>query len=119
MTIENPFQGQLFADGFLCETIAESEDWQAFDGAALETLRADLRALFGRFPADGAPNEAQTETDLIRPALEWLGWTARLWLGWTARLQQQRLSAHGRTHVPDGLLLADEAAKDRANRLPD
>ena len=111
MTIENPFQGQLFADGFLCEAIAESQDWQAFDDAALETFRADLRALFDRFPADAAPNEAQTETDLIRPVLERLGWTASLW--------QQRLSAQGRTHVPDGLLFADDAAKDRANRLPE
>ena len=111
MTIENPFQGQLFADGFLCEAIAESEDWQAFDDAALETLRADLRARFDRFPADGAPNEAQTEIDLIRPVLERLGWMASLW--------QQRLSARGRTHVPDGLLFADDAAKDRANRLPE
>ena len=109
--IDNPFQGQLFADGFLCGAIAGSEDWQAFDDAALETLRADLRALFDSFPADRAPNESQTETDLIRPVLERLGWTASLW--------QQRLSAHGRTHVPDGLLFADEAAKDRANRLPE
>ncbi len=111
MTIENPFQGQLFADGFLCEAIAGSEDWKAFDDTALETLRADLRALFDRFPADSAPNEAQTETDLIRPVLERLGWTASLW--------QQRLSQRGRSHVPDGLLFAGEAAKDRANRLPE
>ena len=92
MTVENPFQGQLFADGFLCEAIAESEDWRALDDAALESLRADLRTLFDGFPADSAPNEAQTETDLIRPVLERLGWTASLW--------QQRLSQHGRTHVP-------------------
>ena len=111
MTIENPFQGQLFADGFLCEAIAESEDWLALDDAALERLRADLRAAFDRFPTDGAPNESQTEIDLIRPVLERLGWTASLW--------QQRLSAHGRTHVPDGLLFADEGAKARANRLPE
>ncbi len=111
MPLENPFQGQLFADGFLCEAIAESEDWQALDGAAQESLRADLRARFDKFPADRAPNESQTETDLIRPVLERLGWTASLW--------QQRLSAHGRTHVPDGLLFADEAAKEHANRLPE
>ena len=91
MTVENPFQGQLFADGFLCEAIAESEDWQALDDAAQESLRADLRAVFDSLPADGAPNESQTETDLIRPLLERLGWTASLW--------QQRLSARGRTHI--------------------
>ena len=57
VTIENPFQGRLFADGFLCEAIAESEEWQALDGAALERLRADLRAVFDSLPADRAPNE--------------------------------------------------------------
>ncbi len=111
MTVENPFQGQLFADGFLCGAIAESEDWRALDDAALESLRADLRAVFDSLPADRAPNESQTETDLIRPVLEQLGWTASLW--------QQRLSARGRTHVPDGLLFAGDAAKERANRLPE
>ena len=111
MTLENPFQGQLFADGFLCGSIAETEDWRAFDGGALESLAADLRALFDGFPADRAPNEAQTETDLIRPVLERLGWTASLW--------QQRLSTRGRTHVPDGLLFAGDDAKERANRLPE
>ena len=111
MTLENPFQGQLFADGFLCGSIAETGEWRSLDDAALEKLRADLRSLFDRFPADQAPNEPQTETDLIRPVLERLGWTASLW--------QQRLSVRGRTHVPDGLLFADDAAKDRANRLPE
>ena len=57
MRLENPFQGQLFVDGFLCGSIAETEDWQSFDDGALESLRADLRALFDRFPADRAPNE--------------------------------------------------------------
>ncbi len=111
MTFENPFQGQLFADGFVGEAIAESKDWHTLDDIALECLRADLRTLFDRLPTDGAPNESQTETDLIRPVLDRLGWTASLW--------QQRLSARGRTHVPDGLLFADEAAKGRANSLPE
>ena len=70
MPLENPFQGQLFANGFLCGSIAETGDWQYLDGAAFERLRVRLRALFDRFPADRAPNEAQTETDLIRPVLE-------------------------------------------------
>ena len=50
---------------------------------------------------------SQTEDDLIWPVL------ARL--GWTASLRQQNLSAYGRVDVPDGLLFADEAAKDQAN----
>ena len=111
MKFDNPFQGQLFADGFLCGSIVETEDWQSVDDGALESLRADLRAVFDRFPADRAPNEPQTETDLIHPVLERLGWEASLW--------QQRLSTRGRTHVPDGLLFADQATKTRANRLPE
>lgn len=71
VTLENPFQGQLFADGFLCEAIAASEDWQAFDGIALETLRADLHALIsetlnGRELGDGGEAEiVATETELL------------------------------------------------------
>ena len=111
MSAEFPFQGGLFADEFLCRSIADTEDWQTFDDGTLNGLAADLRALFDSFPADRALNEAQTETDLIRPILEALGWSASLW--------QQRLSPRGRTHVPDGLLFADEATKERANRLPE
>ena len=111
MSVEFPFQGGLFADEFLCRSITDTEDWHKFDDGALNGLAADLHALFDSFPVDRAPNEAQTETDLIRPTLEALGWSASLW--------QQRLSQRGRTHVPDGLLFTDEATKERANRLPE
>ena len=57
----------------------------------------------------GTPNESQTEDDLIWPILSALGWSASL--------RQQNLSATGREDVPDGLLFAEEAAKDRANAL--
>ena len=77
MNLDNPFRGQLIADGFLCGSIVETEDWQSVDDGALESLGADLRALFDRFPADRAPNEPQTETDLIHPVLERLGWEAK------------------------------------------
>ena len=62
-----------------------------------------------RFPTELSPNESQTEDDLIWPVL------ARL--GWTSSLSQQNLSARGREDVPDGLLFADGASKDRANRF--
>ena len=63
--------------------------------------------MFTRFPIAGAPNESQTEDDLIWPVLSRLGWTTSL--------RQQNLSASGRQDVPDGLLFRDAAAKDRAN----
>ena len=109
--MENLSRGGLFADDFLCATIAESADWQALDDAALASLERDLGALLARFPTESAPNERQTEDDLIWPVL------ARL--GWTQSLRQQNLSARGRADVPDGLLFADEEAKARANALPE
>ena len=107
MSIDAAFQGSLFASDFLCDAITRSLDWQELGDASLEDLEAALRAICDRFPAAVAPNESQTEDDLIWPVL------ARL--GWTASLRQQNLSAYGRVDVPDGLLFADEAAKGQAN----
>ena len=106
-----PFQGSLFAEDFLRDTVTGIPDWEAIDDTALDELEADLRDVFERFPTDGTPNERQTEGDLIWPVLACLGWTASL--------RQQNLSARGREDVPDGLLFPDDAAKERANRLAD
>lgn len=103
------FRGSLFAGDFLRETITASAEWRAFDDSALEAFARDVEALFARFADAAAPNEAQTEDDLIWPVLERLGWTAGL--------RQQNLSPRGRGDVPDGLLFADDAAKCRANRF--
>ena len=107
MSIATPFQGSLFVNDFLCESVTESPDWQAIDVSALATFEASARDIINRFPTRKTPNESQTEDDLIWPVLGQLGWTASL--------RQQNLSARGREDVPDGLLFADEAAKDRAN----
>ena len=109
MSLDTAFQGSLFASDFLRDAITRLPDWQELGDASLDDLEAALREVFGRFPIAGSPNESQTEDDLIWPVL------ARL--GWAATLRQQNLSAHGMTDVPDGLLFADEAAKDRANRF--
>ena len=110
MSIDAAFQGSLFANDFLCESVAETPDWQGIDDATLDDLEAALRAIFDDFPFDGTPNESQTEDDLIWPALTHLGWTETL--------RRQNLSPRGMTDVPDGLLFADDAAKRRANRFP-
>ena len=109
MSIDASFQGSLFANDFLCDTVTGTPDWQAIDDAALDSLETELRAIFERFPTVGSPNESQTEDDLIWPVLGTLGWTASL--------RQQNLSATGREDVPDGLLFADGDIKDRANGL--
>ena len=107
MSLDTAFQGSLFASDFLCDANTRSPDWQELDDASLEDIEAALRVICNRFPAAVAPNESQTEDDLIWPVL------ARL--GWTASLRQQNLSAYGRVDVPDGLLFADEAMKGQAN----
>ena len=97
----------MFASELLADAALRLDDWPSLDDAELNDLEASLRAVFARFPLSQSPNESQTEDDLIWPVL-------RL-LGWTASLRQQNLTARGRADVPDGLLFADEAAKDRAN----
>ena len=109
MSISNPFPGSLFANDYICESIVESPDWEAIDAVALDNFEASIRDVFDHFPTQQTPNESQTEDDLIWPVLGQLGWTASL--------RQQNLSAHGREDVPDGLLFADDAAKDRANHF--
>ena len=104
MSTAPPFQGSLFAQDFLRESVTRLDDWRDIDAAALE---AAVRDVFARFPVAGSPNESQTEDDLIWPVLAYLGWTASL--------RQQNLSAAGRQDVPDGLLFQDDPAKDRAN----
>ena len=102
-----PFPGTLFADDFLRETVVRSDAYRALDDETRDALESAIREIFDRFPADQSPNESQTEDDLIWPILEILGWTAHL--------RQQNLTPHGRSAVPDGLLFADDEAKDRAN----
>ena len=78
MSLDTAFQGSLFANDFLCESVAETADWQGLDDAALDDLEAALRAVFEPFPTDGSPNESQTEDDLIWRVLAALGWSASL-----------------------------------------
>ena len=111
MAIGDAIQGSLFALDFLCESIADLEEWQSLDAAALDDFDIALRAILERFPTGGSPNESQTEDDLIWPVLERLGWGANL--------RQQNLSLRGRQDVPDGLLFADQASKNAANALAD
>ncbi len=107
MSIGEVFHGSLFAGDLLAESILRSADWAALDEEVLHDIEDSIRAVFARFPTESAPNESQTEDDLIWPVLRCLGWNASL--------RQQNLTTHGREDVPDGLLFADDAAKDRAN----
>jgi hypothetical protein len=108
--MSDSFQGNLFANDFLEESIKSLPDWLDFSDDAVERLQNDLRSIHDRFPISQTPNESQTEDDLIWPILECLGWTESL--------RQQNLSPRGREDVPDGLLFADAAAKAQANGFP-
>ncbi len=111
MDTEKPFQGSLFSNDFLSQSIVELPDWKDIDSEAMDGFYESLRGIFNKFPVEQKPNEGQTETDLIWPILERLGWTASL--------QQQNLTAQGRQDVPDGLLFADDATKELANSFPE
>ena len=106
MPLDAAVRGSLFAADFLAESVDELPEWGAFGDAALDDFVAAARDVLGRFPIRGAPNESETEDDLIWPILSHLDWTASL--------RQQNLSPAGRGDVPDGLLFADAAAKRRA-----
>ena len=107
MDTERPFRGSLFSGDFLSQSIVKLPDWKNLDSEAVDGFYESLKEIFYKFPVAQKPNESQTETDLIWPILERLGWTASL--------RQQNLTAQGRQDVPDGLLFSDEAAKEQAN----
>ncbi|MDE0406652.1 MAG: restriction endonuclease, partial [Alphaproteobacteria bacterium] len=108
MALTNAVGGALFARDFLENSVEGMPEWKALDEAELDGLAADLRAIFSGFPVSGAPNEAQTEDDLIWPVLERIGWTDHL--------RSQPLT---RRMTPDGLLFPDAAAKAQANKAHD
>lgn len=109
--IEGRFRGSLFATDFLRFSITQLPDWAELSDSDLETFLSRLRTSYNTFPKTQAPNESQTETDLIWPILEALGWANSL--------RQQNLTAYGRDDVPDGLLFLDNDAKRRANECAD
>jgi hypothetical protein len=100
-------QGLLFTREFLRHGIADTPAWEALTEDAVAGFRARVLELFQVFPVNGAPNEAQTEADLIFKILEALDWAHYL--------PQQSASARRRTDVPDALLFAVAEDKARAN----
>ena len=102
------WRGSLFVQNFLGEPLEGSRAWQELGDRELAAVAEDLQGILEPFRHGQQHNEATTEADLIWPVLQRLGWQAHL--------PQQALSSSGREDVPDGLLFADEAAKDRATK---
>ncbi len=99
--------GALFTRDYLGEAIVTSEPWQGLDDDTVSAFRDSVLAVYRSFPTTKRPNEAVTEDDLI--------WKVLSRLGWHHSLRQINLSPKGMDHKPDGILFADESAKERAN----
>jgi hypothetical protein len=99
--------GALFTRDYLGEAIVTSEPWQSLDDGTVSAFRDSVLAVYRSFPTTRRPNEAVTEDDLI--------WKVLSLLGWHHALRQINLSPKGMDHKPDGILFADESAKERAN----
>lgn len=97
--------GSLFTRDYLEEAITGDAAW---NDVGLVEIGIRIGKIFASFPTDRSPNEAQTESDLIWPVLDALGWQFSL--------TQQNLTAKGRDDVPDGLLFLNDAAKATADR---
>lgn len=103
-----PYMNQaLFADHYLRERMADHAEW-----------REDIAPLFDRFkklyverlPRLENANEAQTEDEFIKPALDFLGFEY---------IPQIKYKRAGQTNRPDYALFADASTKDEAYPLQD
>lgn len=100
--------GTLFPSEFLAHGITAHAEYKALADDDVQAFRAELERIFAAFPTQGEPIEATTESDLIEPILQLLGWQHYL--------TQQTTSQRGRSNVPDYLLFEDGKAKDKANK---
>jgi hypothetical protein len=99
-------RGGLFTHEYLLEGIKDSEAWKTLNDARIVSVRAEIEKRLSAIQKLKKPNEAETEKELIWPALEALEWHDTL--------PQQNLSVGGREKVPDGLLFGDGISKAKA-----
>ena len=99
--------GRLFTDYFLTDGVKATPEWSA-SAAAFEAFRESAAQALAPFAEYDHPNEALTEQDLVRPVLESLGWADYLPQQGAARNED----------IPDHVLFADAASKDRAAASP-
>ncbi len=103
--------GQIFTHYFLTDGIRETPEWNdsVADRAAFDVFREGIARCYEALRQSHDPNEAFTEQDLIRPALDLLGWNDYLPQQGAARNED----------IPDHLLFADAASKVQANSRTD
>ncbi len=92
--------GHLFTHYFLTDGIKATAEWPA-SASSDDAFRQSLAQAYETFRRHHQPNEALTEQDLIRPALELLGWADYL--------PQQ--GSDRNEDIPDHLLFTDAESK--------
>lgn len=105
-------QGQLFSTDFLLRGVMETAAWSDLADSELDAFIRQLTMRYAPLTASSTLNEGQTEDEVIEPVINLLGWD-------DAWISQVNLSESGREDVPDFLLFADPAAKDRALKISD
>ena len=96
--------GNLFSEYFLKEGILSTPDWENLDSEAATKIWNEIQKIVGSFEKRVAPDEADTETDLIEPILKLLGFEYA---------RQKPLSHKRRSDVPDYVLFPDKEARER------
>ena len=98
--------GQLFTEYFLTDGIQATAEWRECldQPQAFTAFKEALSARIAWFTQFASPNESLTEQDLVRPALDLLGWTDYLPQQGTERNED----------IPDHLLFADADSKVKA-----
>ena len=97
---------QLFTHYFLTDGIQATAEWRSSlsRSKAFAAFREGVAQRYDTLSRSADPNEAETEQDLIRPALELLGWADYLPQQGAARNED----------IPDHLLFADADSKRSA-----
>ncbi len=99
-------RGTLFTQDFLERGVAETPQWRNLDDGAFRAFQEAVVETYRRIQANSTINEATTESEIIFPVIEALGWTDCL--------PQQTASRSGREDVPDALLFPNAEAKAAA-----
>jgi hypothetical protein len=99
-------QGNLFTYYFLCEGVRQTPEYQQSDDQSLSAMLQELRKCYLALRSVQAPDEADTEDNLIKPILEKLGFHY-------SRQKTPQQSARDR---PDFLLFADAESKRKAQQ---
>lgn len=99
-------RGTLFTQDFLERGVAETPQWRNLDEGAFRAFQEAVVEIYRRIRANSTINEATTESEIIFPVIEALGWTDYL--------PQQTASRSGREDVPDALLFPNATAKAAA-----